>query len=453
MNSIFDIIRDGFFNPLTRTNKKFNEIMILKLFSITNELKENNDRSLIEDYLTTFLDEHPYIEFESNVDDEDIKSNNERVKYTLNYLRDSGWIFEEPMGNNIMAIQFEDYAHKFINTMIEIKEGREVKYDQYLKIMETHINNHKLGNFSDFEIINTQSDHLINMLRSLNSNIQRYYNKAIQNKDKDELSKIVKIFLEYKYEYFDKTYYKYITEESSKKSFRRISEEINKLRENNYSLYITDIIKEFELNNLEAEELFNKTVDNILTNISEIRYLDARIDRRNQQYTATTINKIYYLINRSGDIKGLLNNIIDLTVNHNQEENEYIDLFNVVHYNFDKISKPRQSVEVVEVYEETTFNEVSDEYIKRQLELHQDNLKYSFESINEFVLDQLKNKKEITGKDFVLTKEEDFIKLIMVIMYHTVKNVSYNFESLGETITNNKYEFKNFIIRRKENVE
>jgi len=194
MNSIFDIVKEGFFNPLTRTNKKFNEIMILKLFSITNELKENNDRSLIEDYLTTFLDEHPYIEFESNVDDEDIKSNNERVKYTLNYLRDSGWIFEEPMGNNIMAIQFEDYAHKFINIMIEIKEGREVKYDQYLKIMETHINNHKLGNFSDFEIINTQSDHLINMLRSLNSNIQRYYNKAIQNKNKDELSKIVKIF-------------------------------------------------------------------------------------------------------------------------------------------------------------------------------------------------------------------------------------------------------------------
>ncbi len=453
MKSIFDIIKDGFFIPLTISNKKFYEAMILELFSLTNELKENNNRVLVEEYLTNFLDEHPYIKFESNIEEENFKPNSERAKETINYLINTGWIFEEQMGNNVIAIQFEDYAHKIINTLIELKEEREVKYDQYLKIMETHINNHKKGRFSDFEIISTQSELLINMLRSLNSNIQRYYNNAIKNKDKEELSRIVKIFLEYKHEYFDKTYYKYKTEESSKKSFRRISEEIQELRNNNYSLYITDIMKEYEIDNIEADKLLNETVDKILSNIKEIRYLDERIDRRNQQYTVTTINKINYLINRSGDIKGLLNNIIDLTVNHDINEYSYINLFSVKHYSYDKISKPRQIVTREEVYEEIIYEEISDDYKKEQLKLHHYNLKYSFENINEFVLGKLKNKEYLTGYDFELSNEENFIKLIMVIMYHTVKDASYSFESLDEVITNNNYEFKNFIIRRKDNVK
>ncbi len=212
-------------------------------------------------------------------------------------------------------------------------------------------------------------------------------------------------------------------------------------------------MKEYEIDNIEADKLLNETVDKILSNIKEIRYLDERIDRRNQQYTVTTINKINYLINRSGDIKGLLNNIIDLTVNHDINEYSYINLFSVKHYSYDKISKPRQIVTREEVYEEIIYEEISDDYKKEQLKLHHYNLKYSFENINEFVLGKLKNKEYLTGYDFELSNEENFIKLIMVIMYHTVKDASYSFESLDEVITNNNYEFKNFIIRRKDNVK
>ncbi len=451
MKSILDIVTEGFFNPLASPNKRVYEIVIFELFELTIELKEENNRKLIEEKLVDFLNERPNIRFVDDDTNEELVDNKARVTMMMNNLIKNRWIFEESLGNNNYAINFYDYAHKIINVMKEIKEDRPAEYDRHLQTIMLYINQHKAGNFEDIRAIESNARQLLEMLRSLNSNIQRFYNNLIENKDKDELSLIVQTFLSYKHDYFETTYYKYKIEESSKRRLRTIKESLYEMKEDYYHLYIEHITNKDKLDLEEATNVLNKTFDDTLDYINEINFLDKSIDDKNIKYSTVTISKIYYLINRSANIKGLLNNMIDLTINAEQDNYDYINLFNVAHYNYEKLSKPRESKKEIEVELDIEIKELSLEFINKQGQIYFDSLKYTFENINQLVLKMLGSKDEIKAEEIELVTNDDYLKFMLIIMNSTIEDSLYSIELLDNKVTHNDYEFKDFIIRRKNN--
>lgn len=452
MKSILDIVSEGFFNPLARINKRTYEVFIFELFDLTIELKEENTRKIIEEKMVGFFDARPNLTFVQDEDtDDDFVDNKSRVTTMMNNLIKNRWIFEESLGNNEYAINFYDYAHKIINVMKEIKEDKPAEYSQHLHTIITVIEAHKAGDFNQIKIIENNAKQLLDMLRSLNSNIQRFYINLIEDKNKDELELIIKTFLSYKYDYFEKTYYKYKIEESSKRRLRTIKEHVENMKEDYYSSYLKYIIEDDDLTVEEATVKLNETFDNIIDYIDEIGFLDESIDTKNTKYATVTISKIYYLINRSTDLKGLINNMIDMTVNHDQDNYGYINLFNVSHFNYDKLSKPREQREEVEVDLNLEIKNLDSNFISEQTEFYFDSLKYTFENINEIVIKMLETKEEIKASDFELNDDEDYLKFMMIIMYSTIEDSVYYMELLDNKIINNEYQYNDFRIRRKNN--
>ena len=172
------------------------------------------------------------------------------------------------------------------------------------------------------------------------------------------------------------------------------------------------------------------------------------IDTKNNKYVTRTVSVIIHLISRGEDIEGILNRLISY-VKENDVIDQYVSLFEIKHYSFDLLSKPRK-VSQKPIPEILPLDvDIQEEIKEKTLELLREDTKYNVHAVNKFVEEFLKGEKEKKISLLDLNSKYEFIMMICIIMFSKLPNALYELKFLDERVNKNGVVFSDFVVREK----
>lgn len=457
MATIFDIVGENYFSVLASKNRRIYLDSILFLNVLINELFEDgsNDKEIIILKLADYLNDRAFNKLIEENSDDELENTNDSIlkaKYIINVLLGYGWLIEESIGNGKKALDFTDNSYSFIELIKEISESKKSSYTSYVKIIKDTLFNFNYNNIDSLEIIDKQLIGFVNSLRGLHSSLQRFYKHITKNKTSEDLVTLLDEFTsDYKDSFFDSSYYRLKVNDNVDTEIPKIESKLEDIFSNEDA--ITKLVvarRDKNYNTIEkCEQYVLDAKKNILKNIRSIPVLIKMIDSKNSMYITRTLNVIMHLIKRGEDIEGVLNRLISYATK-NEIDQSFISLFEVRHYGFNYLAKPRNKTtktESVMLELDTNIDELVE---KKAFECLIEEQKYNILNVNKFVLNFLGEKIEREIKELEINSNYDFIMLISIVMYSNNFEACYKIEFLEERINNNSYKYNNFLLRRKD---
>lgn len=456
MNSIFDIVGERFFVPLASKNRKLYMDTILFLHSLINDLfqSKENDKSRIVQSLADHLDDKVSIHILSEDSDEEIDKGMDSItkaSYLINKLEDYGWLLEEAIGDGKRAIDFNNYSYNFIALIEELTLNRKPQYTSYVKNINNAIDSFDYSKIDDLQIIDKSLNEFIVELRGLRASIQRFYKNIVKNKDLINLKDLLEEFVgDYKEYFLDKSYLNLKIRDNVDGQIPQIEDKLESIFNDDKIMnkLISSIIDKENKNYDDVNEYIMDCQKRIMTNVRTIPSLIKMIDSKNKKYVSRTISVIEHLITRGEDIVGVLHRLIDY-VKDNDINNNYLSIFEMKHYTFNALSRPRIKSQKVKPEPIKIDYELKDEVKAKALEILQEDKKYSIKSVNSFVLGFLKDYQERNISQLEIKGKYEFIMIISIMIFSKLPNALYELEMLDERVTINGISFNDFKLRIK----
>ena len=457
MASIYDITGEKFFVPLASKNRKAYIDTILFLHKLINELFEakENEKNKIVEALTSHLNDSVDLKIHKDDSTDDLEEgldNKSKAQLLINKLEDYGWLLEEAVGNNKKTLDFNDYCYNFIALIEELIANRKPQYTSYIKTINNVIYKFDYSTVDDLEIVDKTLNDFVVALRGLRSSIQRFYKNITKNKG-NNLEELLDEFTgEYKEYFFDSAYLNLKIRDNVDAEIPKIEEQLDLIFDDYFNMQklISAQMKEkgFEDYNV-AFDRINSTKKRIIANIRTIPSIIEMIDSKNEKYVTRTVSVIIHLINRGDDIEGILNRLINY-VKDNDVEDNYLALFEMKHYTFNALSKPRKynpkpKPEMIPI----EFI-ISDEAKSKTLEILKEDKKYNIHAVNDFVKNFLGNLKVRRISELDIKSKYEFIMIVSIMIYSKLPNAIYELELLNERINKNGVSFNDFLVKENE---
>ena len=199
-----------------------------------------------------------------------------------------------------------------------------------------------------------------------------------------------------------------------------------------------------------------RMLDGIERGFDDIERRIANMDREHTRYVRVTVSRLYHLLNREDDTKGLILQILNQLSGSDHVDDELGKISSKMNLSYSEIlsekslykkRRPRESFRENLTAEEAVHELTKDEILK----LNKVKTRYSREEIDAFVESRMKDGKAVFSEDSVQT-EEDFEKMILAYDGAGKKKGLYRAEAEeGEMIDNGSFCYpKITFIRRKE---
>ena len=457
MASLYDITGEKFFTPLSSRNKKVYIDTILFLKKVINELFETqeNDKTKIVDILTDYLNNQASIQLyndDSNDEIEDEMDNRFKAQLLINKLEEYDWLVEEALGNGKKTLDFNKHAYSFIFLIEEIINNSKPQYTSYIRIIKTELEQFKYNILDSLQIVDDNLKKEVDALRGLRSDIRRYYRNITKNKDKQNLELLLEEFTgEYKEYFFDKAYLNLKIRDNIDAVIPELEDRIEEIFSDflNMEKLVKAYSDEKKVDYDDASNYVEQTRKNIMANIKAIPSIIESIDSKNEKYVTRTVSVIIHLINRGEDIEGILHRLIDYVKKNDDIDESFISLFEMKHYSFDALSKPRKYNPKPKPDMMQLDFEMDEEVKNKTLELLQEDKKYNIYAVNEFVLNFLNGYKTRKISDLDISSKYEFIMMIAIMIYSKLPNALYELELSQERIVKNGVTFNDFILKEK----
>ncbi len=457
MASLYDITGEKFFTPLSSRNKKVYIDTILFLKKVINELFETqeNDKTKIVDILTEYLNNQTSIQLyndDSNDAIEDEMDNRFKAQLLINKLEEYDWLVEEALGNGKKTLDFNKHAYSFIFLIEEIINNSKPQYTSYIRVIKTELEQFKYNILDSLQIVDDNLKKEVDALRGLRSDIRRYYRNITKNKDKQNLELLLEEFTgEYKEYFFDKAYLNLKIRDNIDAVIPEIEDRIEKIFSDflNMEKLVKAYSDEKKVDYDEASNYVEQTRKNIMANIKAIPSIIESIDSKNEKYVTRTVSVIIHLINRGEDIEGILHRLIDYVSKNDDIDESFISLFEMKHYSFNALSKPRKYNPKPKPDMMKLDFEMDEDIKNKTLELLQEDKKYNINAVNNFVLNFLTGYKNRKISKLDINSKYEFIMIIAIIIYSKLPNALYDLDLTKERIVKNGVTFNDFILKEK----
>ena len=459
---MFQILSENFFVPLASPNKTIYWECLVKLFSVMNhQLSFGVERDILVQELQYYFEQD---QAAAIVDESfDGKSSRDKANWMLRRLEYYGWIEIETDKSYVQRASFKEYAVKIIKTLLEIEEGKQIEYQGYIytiySLVRSSTDNPGIVLLSILE----NTDMLITGLKNLNSGIKRYIDELTKYKTPAEIMDV--LFNDYIENIVDKAYHRLLTSDNVSKFRPEIVERLES--KSSSKAYIAKASAELagirEVSVEQAEELVYQYIHEIIDAFQNMDDILAEINQKNTQYQKAAINRAKFYLIGGEDVRGQLKEILsEVNEKINAEGMELGGIYRIAYLD-----------ELIKIYSSSVLDERSlyvpiegkKEFKPAALtddlpdtKLRQEKLQKMMEKmervlnpqkIDHYVLDCLKGRREMKASELPLATTEDFVRLIYVRLYGQRKNMKYEIEA-DKDITINGYQFKDYVIRKKE---
>ena len=458
-NNFFDLVRDGFFNPFSGPNKRYNYDLLQLInskMSLDNLQVVKED---IVDWIVDYVDNCPINMYsdDTNEEEKDVRS----FAYgQVRYFVKCGWLIEDFEGIKI-TYQLDENGIKILSAMEKaVKDDtKSLEFSGYVYNIYNNLYNYNYDHAVDIiEQVYNASKELNSMLRGLNVNIKKFLTKLISENEAMPREILQTIFFDYQKKVVLKAFKNFREKDNPSKYKLYIENRIDELlTEEKLNLMISNYIKVKYDNSStienedEAREFFVTRLNYISKQFEEIEEYISMLDAKNTKYISTAQSRLNFLLNEETDIEGRIIDCLKGIGNVDDDffEESYLDMY--VGSNIDEYSLYKPVSRKTKVKPEPIIDEFEDdqEEIKRLAEnLFKDN-EFSVYKINVFVLSQLGSDNQIHAKDIKLKEFNDLLKVFLVKLYSANANVEYSVKYLDDEYKTLGYKMKDFIIERK----
>lgn len=430
MFHLFKIVPLNFFQIFNSQLKEtYSDILFLLYFECKRENSYTFEKEDFINIIKDYFDNHA-TEIISEEDGKELKNSRDKANLIFRKLKYYGWIDTEFVKNGEQVVNFEDYAIAFLTTYANFESENDIELSSYVHHMYRNLSNIEHDRIY-FMLRDTlkQANDLIKKLRSLNSNIKKYIKRIVtlSNKTEEEQLQAIldQLLNEYKLSIIDKAYYYMKTNDNPTKYKSKYIEECHKIRDEEiyYKNAIEQIKIEEKVDEEKATEIFENIIEELENSFEQIIDIISEIDDKNTRYISVAIEKVRILMNHDKNIEGQLLHILK---NYQLLEEQdlsfhFFDNRNII---TTSLFTPRVEIKVkgTPVKLDVTNDEELDQELYESLKRNQ---MFSQKAIRKYV-DQLLSKKEkVTIHDFDLTKQLDFIRLILIFVYSEEKNNKY----------------------------
>lgn len=471
----FDLVPDNFFSLLSSKNKKIYLASIINVFNVyeTGAIL-GIDKKVVVDDLVIFLEKNTeYLYDVEDLDDEEAspKNKKELANYILRRMEECGWIYVDVTNDYEEILNFSDAAITICEAILKIYPQMSYFYDDettfedyinpieyqgYIYQIYSLLNQENIYDYSlVFDLVYTNTIHLIRAIRKLDVRMKDYIQSVIDNTEIKDLMEKLTI---YQNEIFEKSYVKLKVSDNIDRYRLSIVEKLESFQNDSN---IVDNISNLYLNRCKSKtDAINKAIKNIDEVIDAFNALEefiAEIDNKNRNYINSTIGKVKFLLTEDDNIIGKLNSILK----HVKEENVKGKIDKAMHLVDSMYRLP--SVKLIDsessLYTprggyQKNENQVLDTSTLVDFKLDDEFLSQFRTSYNErnieafmdlhFINDMIK------ASDIINLDCDDslFIMMVYSIIYSADKG--YKIDILEDMISTKKYKIKNFIIYRKE---
>lgn len=459
---MFQVISENFFVPLASPNKMIYWECLVKLFSVMNyQLSFGVERDVLVQELQYYFEQEQAVSIEE--EGFDGKNSRDKANWMLRRLEYYGWIEIETDKSYVQRASLKEYAVKVIKTLLEIEEGRQIEYQGYIytiySLVRSSTDNPGIVLLSILE----NTDMLITGLKNLNSGIKHYIDELTKYKTPAEIMDV--LFNDYIENIVDKAYHRLLTSDNVSKFRPEIVERLeSKSRSKSYiEKASAEIAGIREITTEQAEELVYQYIHEIIDAFQNMDDILAEINQKNTQYQKAAINRAKFYLIGGEDVRGQLKEILsEINERINAENMELGGIYRITF--LDELIKlyssgvldERSLYVPIEGKKEFKPVELSDDLPDQAL--RQAKLKKMMEKmervlnpqkIDLYVLNCMKDRKEMMASELPRQTTEDFVHMIYVRLYGQRKNMKYKIET-GEETAVNGYRFKDYIIRKKE---
>lgn len=425
---LFDRVPDRLFSVLVSSKKS---LYVQALFVIRDafraelQIRREDLLAMLTDSLENNISEADFTEEaeEENEDSSEAENVTGKAHLLLRRLKATGWIDTEyALGSFDEYITIPDYSIAIINLLYDLTQEKTREYNSYVYGTYAVLENAQKSGSNYFLALQQASgntNQLVIELKSLFNNIKRYF-QLVEKPGQDVNALLHEHFDEYKSRIIDAVYYPLKTMDSVPRFKNSILNILNdwmnseNIREQIVSEGVErHVYGSVEEGRAETERMLAITIDIY----EEIEDMIREIDRKHNEYTNASIDKIRYLINTDQSARGKL---IDLLKNSGNsrilgamEENlegfqhSFVDIQSL----YEQAKRTRRSegrpLAVAEQKDDPALvgSFLSD--IRRQ---------YSNRKIDRYILNALGERREIRTEDFVITGPEDFILFLLATL-------------------------------------
>lgn len=463
---LFSILPQNFFSPLISKYKEQYVDCILLLFNTykTEFSYGSLDREIAVKILINYFEQtNTEIEFE----DEDIvpKTARDKANGVLKVLKECGWIDYEQQLNRQVNILLFDYALPFIESMNQVIKNEETEYQGIISQIHATLGMEELyGNpyTNVLKGVKENTDHLLSELKKLDANIKRYIDKQISGYDINEL---LSVYVNYQEKIGSKSYKRLKTSENISRFRNSIVENLQLILDSPDKLdagILDYMVVEGENDENVAREKIIHLIKTVMDSFRNLSVIEHSIDEKNSRCIKNISQKVQMELASGSNTEDKLNAILKY---YSSELKESSDRFNepcwpelqsaISIYSQNYISNeslrtiPEQKgyLEVSRLSEDGMSEEERQQRIVAIKERNKN--RFTKNNINEYINNLLKDKNELTVRDFPLSVKRDVLRVIYVKLYSKSKSVCYKVEELDETIRQAEFIIPNFKVRRK----
>ncbi len=456
--NFFDLVKDSFFNPFSNGNIRLN-YDLLEL--INSKMSLNNlqvTKEEIADWIIDYLDNSPVEIFNDEMNK--ITDSSGFAYEKIRYFVKCGWLVEDFEGIRI-TYQMDEIGIQILETMANVikEDTKSLEFSGFVYNIYSNLMHFNYEHAVDIiEQIYQISKELNSMLRGLNVNIKKFLTKLVSENEAQPKEILNTIFYEYQRKVVLKAFRNFREVDNPSKYKNKILAKIEELNQdenfeklvNKYVEVKHDNINQKEYRD-EANNFFKERFNYIRDQFDEIEDYISMLDRKNTNYISTANSRLNFLLNEETDVEGriveALKGLKDVEEEFFNESN--FDLFtggNLDEYSLYTPMSKRPKIKTSQIIQNVEFNQ---EEIDSYFELMFKENDYSVSKINEFVLDNLKDKFSSYASEFKINDFNELLKLLLVFIYAENNNVIYETKITDKTFSKLGYELNDFIIKRK----
>ncbi|MGN1381681.1 MAG: Wadjet anti-phage system protein JetA family protein [Eubacterium sp.] len=288
--------------------------MLRQAFKTELVIRRKDLTAMLMDSLEDLFDEADFTEEAEEEGETDASALSAKAHLLFNRLKETGWVETEYEPRSFEEnVTIPEYAISVINLLYDLSNEKVKEYNSYVYATYAALENAERTPDYVYQALQTAYQNtvqLVDELKALFNNIRRYFSRLPGENDVNAL--LHEHFDEYKEKVIDKVYFPLKTIDSVPRFKNPIMKILNGwLNDDGMIMKITQqgvqrkVLDDEEQGRDEVIRMIQYTVDTY----EGIEEMIAQIDRKHNEYTNSSVERIRYLMNTDRSAKG---KIIDL---------------------------------------------------------------------------------------------------------------------------------------------